>query len=169
MNLRTCCIWLVESVESMMMHGLVNPKFLLQIRSAGQNRSAELHNESVKKCGWVEMFGNTLSIQNCLLNFAHTWTMRFKILSCHAPFKRADNNTYKTIILSRCSIGYMVTRLLDWRSRVRIPAGGKSIFPFPKPPDQLWHPPSLLLKGCWGSVLELKRTGRESITTRLWG
>ena len=26
-NLRNCCIWLVDSVESMMMHGLVNPKF----------------------------------------------------------------------------------------------------------------------------------------------
>jgi len=26
-NLRRCCIWLVDSVESMMMHGLANPKF----------------------------------------------------------------------------------------------------------------------------------------------
>ena len=25
-NLRICCIWLVDSVESMMMHGLANPK-----------------------------------------------------------------------------------------------------------------------------------------------
>ena len=25
-NLRSCCIWLVNSVESMMMHGLANPK-----------------------------------------------------------------------------------------------------------------------------------------------
>jgi hypothetical protein len=25
-NLRICCIWLVNSVESMMMHGLANPK-----------------------------------------------------------------------------------------------------------------------------------------------
>ena len=25
-NLRSCCIWLVDSVESMMMHGLANPK-----------------------------------------------------------------------------------------------------------------------------------------------
>ena len=25
-NLRSCCIWLVKSVESMMMHGLANPK-----------------------------------------------------------------------------------------------------------------------------------------------
>jgi len=27
-NLRNCCIWLVDSVESMMMHGLANPNFL---------------------------------------------------------------------------------------------------------------------------------------------
>jgi len=27
-NLRSCCILLVDSVESMMMHGLVNPKFI---------------------------------------------------------------------------------------------------------------------------------------------
>jgi hypothetical protein len=27
-NLRICCIWLVESVESVMMHGLANPKFV---------------------------------------------------------------------------------------------------------------------------------------------
>jgi len=27
-NLRSCCIWLVDSDESMMMHGLANPKFL---------------------------------------------------------------------------------------------------------------------------------------------
>jgi hypothetical protein len=26
-DLRSCCIWLVDSVESMMMHGLANPKF----------------------------------------------------------------------------------------------------------------------------------------------
>jgi len=26
-NLRSCCIWLVDSFESMMMHGLANPKF----------------------------------------------------------------------------------------------------------------------------------------------
>jgi hypothetical protein len=26
-NLRSCCIWLVDSVESMMMHGHANPKF----------------------------------------------------------------------------------------------------------------------------------------------
>jgi hypothetical protein len=26
-NLRSCCIWLVDSVESTMMHGLANPKF----------------------------------------------------------------------------------------------------------------------------------------------
>jgi hypothetical protein len=26
MNLRICCIWLVDSVESMMVHGLANPK-----------------------------------------------------------------------------------------------------------------------------------------------
>jgi len=26
-NLRNCCIWLVDSFESMMMHGLANPKF----------------------------------------------------------------------------------------------------------------------------------------------
>jgi len=26
-NLRSCCLWLVDSVESMMMHGLANPKF----------------------------------------------------------------------------------------------------------------------------------------------
>ena len=25
-NLRSCCIWLVDSVESMMMHGVANPK-----------------------------------------------------------------------------------------------------------------------------------------------
>jgi hypothetical protein len=25
-NLRSCCIWLVDSVESTMMHGLANPK-----------------------------------------------------------------------------------------------------------------------------------------------
>jgi hypothetical protein len=25
-NLRSCCIWLVDSFESMMMHGLENPK-----------------------------------------------------------------------------------------------------------------------------------------------
>jgi len=28
-NLRSCCIWLVDSVESMMMHGLANPKLTL--------------------------------------------------------------------------------------------------------------------------------------------
>jgi len=26
MNLRNCCIWLVDSFECMMMHGLTNPK-----------------------------------------------------------------------------------------------------------------------------------------------
>jgi hypothetical protein len=26
-NLRSCCVLLVDSVESMMMHGLANPKF----------------------------------------------------------------------------------------------------------------------------------------------
>jgi hypothetical protein len=26
-NLRICCIWLVDSFESMMMHGLANPEF----------------------------------------------------------------------------------------------------------------------------------------------
>jgi hypothetical protein len=29
-NLRSCCIWLVNLVESMMMHGLANPKFEIQ-------------------------------------------------------------------------------------------------------------------------------------------
>jgi len=28
-NLRNCCIWLVDSVESMMMHGLANPKYVI--------------------------------------------------------------------------------------------------------------------------------------------
>jgi hypothetical protein len=28
-NLRSCCIWLVDSVESMKMQGLANPKFIL--------------------------------------------------------------------------------------------------------------------------------------------
>jgi hypothetical protein len=27
-NLRSCCIWLVDSVESMMMHRLANPKLI---------------------------------------------------------------------------------------------------------------------------------------------
>jgi len=27
-NLRNCCIWLVDSFECMMMHGLANPKFM---------------------------------------------------------------------------------------------------------------------------------------------
>jgi hypothetical protein len=27
-NLRICCIWLVDSVESMMMHGLANPELV---------------------------------------------------------------------------------------------------------------------------------------------
>jgi hypothetical protein len=27
-NLKICCIWLVDSVEIMMMHGLANPKFV---------------------------------------------------------------------------------------------------------------------------------------------
>ena len=31
-NLRICCIWLVDSVESMMMHGLANPKQLPSFR-----------------------------------------------------------------------------------------------------------------------------------------
>ena len=30
-NLRICCIWLVDSVGSMMMHGLANPKFKLTV------------------------------------------------------------------------------------------------------------------------------------------
>jgi len=31
-NLRICCIWLVDSVESMMMHGLANPKSAIQCK-----------------------------------------------------------------------------------------------------------------------------------------
>jgi len=27
-KLRSCCIWVVDSVESMMMHGIANPKYL---------------------------------------------------------------------------------------------------------------------------------------------
>jgi hypothetical protein len=37
-NLRVCCIWLVDSVESMMMHGLVKPK----IRTVDENLKLEL-------------------------------------------------------------------------------------------------------------------------------
>jgi hypothetical protein len=29
-NLRICCIWFVDSVESMMIHGLINPKFITE-------------------------------------------------------------------------------------------------------------------------------------------
>jgi hypothetical protein len=36
-NLRSCCILLVDSVESMMMHGLANPK-LLRILSLSPNQ-----------------------------------------------------------------------------------------------------------------------------------
>ena len=32
-NLRRCCIWLVDSVESMMMHGLANPQSLYMFRA----------------------------------------------------------------------------------------------------------------------------------------
>ena len=31
-NLRSCCIWLDDSVESVMMHGLANPKFIYGIQ-----------------------------------------------------------------------------------------------------------------------------------------
>jgi hypothetical protein len=30
-NLRNCCIWLIDSFECMMMHGLTNPKLKIQI------------------------------------------------------------------------------------------------------------------------------------------
>jgi hypothetical protein len=34
MNLRNCCIWLVDSFECMMMHGLANPEFKSFLLSA---------------------------------------------------------------------------------------------------------------------------------------
>jgi hypothetical protein len=40
-NLRSCCIFLVDSVESMIMHGLANPKFK-KIEDVLNKREGEL-------------------------------------------------------------------------------------------------------------------------------
>jgi hypothetical protein len=73
------------------------------------------------------------------------------------PHLKAPSLTSMKLIRSQCSVGYMVTALQDGESGFRIPAGGRSIFPFPKPPDRVWDLPSLLLQGCWGSMTEFER------------
>jgi len=54
-NLRSCCIWLVDSVECMMMHGLANPKFLIVICFTVNRANcwcAKAWNNSLVEVGW---------------------------------------------------------------------------------------------------------------------
>jgi hypothetical protein len=50
-NLRICCIWLVDSVESMMMHGFANPKF--------KNKVGRFILNYVVSCPWTQSFSQT--------------------------------------------------------------------------------------------------------------
>jgi hypothetical protein len=75
-------------------------------------------------------------------------------------FKRA-NIKRETVTGSRDSVEYIVTRLRDRRPGLESQQGKKRFFDFPKCPDRLWDPSSLLLKVCWGSVPGVKRPARE--------
>jgi len=59
-NLRSCCIWLVDSVESMMMHGLANPKFTnwhCYTSPKGKHLTQQHHSKSINSHKLTRLFG----------------------------------------------------------------------------------------------------------------
>ena len=55
----------------------------------------------------------------------------------------------------------LASRLKAGRSMVRILAAARNFFCFPKGSERLWSPSSLLFNGYRGSLLGMKRPGRE--------
>jgi hypothetical protein len=80
-NLRNCCIWLVDSFECMIMHGLANPKFMKNMSPSKFSRTATdqsdwqdesrdsgrriklpfMKSEVSSPTSWVNLFNSTLS------------------------------------------------------------------------------------------------------------
>ena len=73
-NLRICCIWLVDSVESMMMHGIPNTKKkpLLQHFIAYQ---INYNNEDIKHCQHDCCILYTLLRWHVSAQFGHVWSI----------------------------------------------------------------------------------------------
>ena len=98
-NLRICCIWLVDSVKSMMTHGLANPKIMLQYLHSSVTALSTYWQEYelnfVK--GWESLLGyDTLSLGVWFLVFQRWLVQEF-----------AMKQVQQLLCLDLCCVGMM--------------------------------------------------------------